>query len=513
MKMKSKVLFVALGLFLMACNNDDDGGGSNTQASISSVSDATTTEGASITHTVALSNAGGGNFVASLSNGSTSNTDFDTDLANATLNEGVTYDAATSELNVPSGVNSFTVGITTTSDAEDENDETYTLTIGGESGTGTITDDDLPSAYIVQNTVQTPEGGRTVFVSVLSSLTDEVRLDDAFEFNGSARARTFNGKVYVFDSEELLVIRYAVNDDNTLQEEDRFSMAQLGAAGFNSQIAFVNDQYALTLPNGLRQFVVWNPTTMEVRGTIDFPPSIPDPFNTSNIGSINVNENGEVFIGIAGVNLGSGTNVPGARVAIVDPVSGTVDVVFDETIASGTEGSFDGEGNYYFSANAYFGIARYLSFPPDVAQTITRINQGERVFDPNFNVSSTLVGGEGLPASVTIKINGDEFLYLMIDATEEELTQNPLFLVQGPSVKVFLGDVSDWEGAVEVPFSDTTKSISDIFVVEDSFYAVARNFIDSSADSASDVFRITSSGTLEKMTEGIGWIEYIARVR
>lgn len=380
-------------------------------------------------------------------------------------------------------------------------------------------DDDNPepssteSVYIVQNTVQAPDVPRTVFISVISNLTDEVDLADAFEFNGSVRAKAFNSKIYVHDSERLLVIKYEINENNKLVEEDRFSMAQLGASSFNSQIAFVNDEYALTLPNGLRAFVIWNPTTMEVTSTIDFPSSIPDPFNTSNIGSINVSSDGKVFIGMAGFDGTTSSNIVGARVAIVDPVNGTVEMVFDENIASGTEGGFDGEDNYYFNANGYFGFARYLGNPPEVAQTITRINQGESAFDPTFNISSTSVGAQGLPASVTMKISGDEFLYVMVDLTEDQLLQNPFALIQGTQARLFHGTVSNWEGAVEVPFSDETKSITDIFVIEGSFYGVARDFSNSSAESVSDIYRITENSTLEKQTEGVGWIEYIAKVR
>ncbi|MEM9328825.1 MAG: hypothetical protein AAGA85_24380 [Bacteroidota bacterium] len=371
----------------------------------------------------------------------------------------------------------------------------------------------LGSAFIVQNTVQAPDAPRTVFLSVVSNLTDEIDLADAFEFNGGSRARVFNGQVYVFDSENLVVIKHNVDENNLLVEEDRFSVSQLGAASFNSQIAFVNDEYALVLPNGLRQFVIWNPTTMAIRSTIDFPSTIPDPFNTSNIGSINVSSDGKVYMGMAGLDFQNFSNVPGARVTIVDPVTEEVDVIFDETIAAGTEGAFDGDGNYYFNANGYFGLSRYIGIPQDAAQTMTRINQGEEAFDPNFNIATTSIGDLGLPQSVTMKMNGDAFLAIMIDQTDEELQGNPFTLTQEPPVKLLLGTTQTWESAVEVPFSDGLKSITDIFVIDGSFYGVAREFTNSSAESLSDIYRISDSGTLEKQTEGVGWIEYIARVR
>ena len=370
----------------------------------------------------------------------------------------------------------------------------------------------LESAYIVQNTVQAPDAPRTVFVNVLSSLTDEIDLADAFEFNGGARTRVFNGKVYIFDSERLLIIRHTVNENNKLVEEDRFSLSQLGIDSFNPMIAFVNEEYALIIPNGLRQFVIWNPTTMEISATIDFPASIPDPFVTSSLGSINVSPEGKIFIGMSGFNFADFSNVPGARVVIVDPVTESVEVVFDENIASGTEGAFDADGNYYFNANGYYGFGRYVGNPKDVAQTMTRINQGEPSFDPAFNISSTTIGNQSLPQSITMKMNGNEFLAVMVDMTNEELQVNPFSLSQDPPLKLLKGNVQDWESAVEVPFSDGVKSITDIFVIDGSFYGVAREFSNREG-LPSDVYRVTDSNTLEKLTEGVGWVEYIAKIR
>ena len=57
----------------------------------------------------------------------------------------MTYNAVTGQITVPAGVTSFTVGYTTTQDNIFEADETTTLTIGGSSGTGTITNDDAPT--------------------------------------------------------------------------------------------------------------------------------------------------------------------------------------------------------------------------------------------------------------------------------------------------------------------------------------------------------------------------------
>ncbi|MFR9721639.1 Ig-like domain-containing protein, partial [Aeromonas diversa] len=60
-----------------------------------------------------------------------------------TLSDGVTLSADGSQLIVPAGVTHFTVTVPTVGDGLVEQDETFTLTVGGKSGIATIIDDDV----------------------------------------------------------------------------------------------------------------------------------------------------------------------------------------------------------------------------------------------------------------------------------------------------------------------------------------------------------------------------------
>ena len=61
--------------------------------------------------------------------------------ATPVFSTGVTNASGT--LTIPAGVSSFTLTYPGLGDTVDEVDETYTVTVGGQSGTGTITDDDV----------------------------------------------------------------------------------------------------------------------------------------------------------------------------------------------------------------------------------------------------------------------------------------------------------------------------------------------------------------------------------
>ena len=136
-----------------------------------SVGNNTQVEGTNLVHSVSLSNASSTaqSYAISLTgNSATAGTDFDNVLANAVFSNGVTYNAVTGQITVPAGVTSFTVGYTTTQDSIHEVDETTTLTIGGSSGTGTITNDDAVPTISVGNNTQV-EGTNLVHSVSLSN--------------------------------------------------------------------------------------------------------------------------------------------------------------------------------------------------------------------------------------------------------------------------------------------------------------------------------------------------------
>ncbi|MFM4834828.1 VCBS domain-containing protein, partial [Aeromonas media] len=101
------------------------------------------TEGGSLEHTVTLSDATQeatqydfairGNGINPASN---------LDWGTAQFSNGVTYNSTTGKITVPAGVSGFTVTIPTVNDRLVEANETLSLTIGGQSGTGTILDND-----------------------------------------------------------------------------------------------------------------------------------------------------------------------------------------------------------------------------------------------------------------------------------------------------------------------------------------------------------------------------------
>ena len=107
---------------------------------IASVGAATEVEATALVHTVTLSGAPASAVTFSLwpsrCYGSRCSSDY---TVTPTFSAGVTLTDTT--LTIPAGVTSFTITYPGLGDTVDEVDETYTVTVGGQSGTGTITDD------------------------------------------------------------------------------------------------------------------------------------------------------------------------------------------------------------------------------------------------------------------------------------------------------------------------------------------------------------------------------------
>ncbi|WMW79455.1 Calx-beta domain-containing protein [Undibacterium cyanobacteriorum] len=133
---------------------------------ISSVTSDTQTEGTALVHTVTLTNASSSStsFAYTIGGGTaTSGTDYGT----PTFSNGVTLVGG--NLIVPAGVTSFTITVPSTQDTIDEANETYNVSVGGVSATGTITDDDAaPTISSVTSDTQT-EGTSLVHTVTLTN--------------------------------------------------------------------------------------------------------------------------------------------------------------------------------------------------------------------------------------------------------------------------------------------------------------------------------------------------------
>jgi VCBS repeat-containing protein len=209
-------------------NNDDP------VPTISTVSNASATEASNIVHTVTLSNASytTTTFALSLGGGTATSggVDYTSTLTNAAFNNGVTISGG--NITIPAGVTSFTVTVPTTSDTIYEPNETYTLTVGSASGTGTINDNDpAPTVSTVSNASAT-EASSIVHTVTLSNASSTAT---TFALNLGGGTATGGGVDYT---------------------------STLTNAAFNNGVTI--SAGTITIPTGVTSFTVTVPTTSDV---------------------------------------------------------------------------------------------------------------------------------------------------------------------------------------------------------------------------------------------------------
>ncbi|MFH4619202.1 Calx-beta domain-containing protein, partial [Vibrio furnissii] len=140
---------------------------------VSTISSSEVDEGQDAVFTVSLSNesTSAQTYSFSLSDGTAGSADYGT----VTFGEGVT-DNGDGTITVDAGVTSFTATVATTDDTIDEANETFTLTVGGQTGTATIVDNDeaptitgVSDAVVSANDATVDEGQDAVFTVSLSN--------------------------------------------------------------------------------------------------------------------------------------------------------------------------------------------------------------------------------------------------------------------------------------------------------------------------------------------------------
>ena len=173
----------------------------------------------------------------------------DLDLSKVRFTNGVTYDEQSGKLIVPVGVKDFSILIPTIDDSIDELDESYTVTVGGESATGSIVDnDDAPTINsVTPNDIDVTEGDLAVFTVTLSNASSqETRFDWSLN-SGSAKpgvdedytdnvqftnnVTLVNGELVVPAGVTSFEVKVPTNDDSIDEPEEDFSITVGGKDG------------------------------------------------------------------------------------------------------------------------------------------------------------------------------------------------------------------------------------------------------------------------------------------
>jgi hypothetical protein len=251
-------------------------------------------------------------------------------------------------------------------------------------------------AILVGVIVDNPEG-RNIYIGAVPSVPEgELDYSEFLEL-GNVDVATYGGWVFAWERGAATLTRYGVRADYSLfrdGEELSFLGHSPGAEFVGGELAFISATRAYALSSQLDAVVVWDPTTMEITGTIPMePPDAPEGFSSFAHHPAVVGD--RVIWEIVSTNLEAEEIHHAVTLAVASAETDEpVRYVTDERCAGANGGHVDERGDYYVRADGYWGqYAAYGRRASDVETCVLRLRAGESEFDPDYMVSMESLTG------------------------------------------------------------------------------------------------------------------------
>jgi hypothetical protein len=257
--------------------------------------------------------------------------------------------------------------------------------------------EDLSEAWLVQSTVQGPQG-RTSYVQLLGSLeARDVDTARALEIAGNGRVFA-QGRDLVFlgSTESTTITRYAPRDDGAFVAAEKVSFASAGFGFLPYGNTFASDGGALLAEGTALTAVAWSPQSATVGRRIDLS-SLARAGLELGVDP-GVARGQTLFLPLQYTSPDRLTVFRGVAVGVVD-LSGSapIEVLTDERCIGGYSGlSLAEDGTVYVSGDGYSGLTRLLD-AMSPATCLLRIKPGEQQFDAAWRLEwpSVLGGRDG----------------------------------------------------------------------------------------------------------------------
>jgi hypothetical protein len=219
-----------------------------------------------------------------------------------------------------------------------------------------------------------------------------VSLDTAYECAGWCGIGAVGGKVYISDAESPVVTRYGFGQDGSFVEEGRIGFSDY-TSGFASIELLLSPTKAYMTGGDSNQIVIWNPSTMQITGTLDLPifearngiePNI--SFNRG-LGAVQ----GRVYASVGWFDYENYQTVGQSEVVIIDTENDVVLEPLPVPCMDMDGASSDAEGNVYLTNWVYSpGASLVNDFDPACS---ARVPSGSDAIDPAWQLRYVDVTG------------------------------------------------------------------------------------------------------------------------
>jgi hypothetical protein len=253
------------------------------------------------------------------------------------------------------------------------------------------------ASFVLGSVVIDADGNRTTYVQALATL-DGGHIDNtnALELPGNGTVIASTKSFFVGLPEEPTWVRYGLNEAGAIEETGRMSLLNTGATAIDYGNAIVDEDTAVSVLSAQAIAIVWNPSTMEIKGEIDLGHLVREGFELEVWTT--VARNGLVYIPGRWADWDGSRIFPAVSITIVDPKTmSVVGIAEDDRCASGGNVAFDADGFAYVMGdgrNASLQMFARAAGAPEPQNCILRIAPGAVDFERDFFFTvPSLTGG------------------------------------------------------------------------------------------------------------------------
>lgn len=281
-------------------------------------------------------------------------------------------------------------------------------------------DDDEPEPevkanYLLASVVIDADGNRTTYAQPLETLDGPFDNTNAIEMPGNGTAIADGKNVFVGLSEEPVWVKYSADAKGKLVESGRISFQNLGISRIDYGNVIVDAETAVSVLSNPPLAVVWNPTTMQIRG------EIPLTHMTKTGYEVEVwttaAHGGKVYIPGRYADWEGGRIFPGVQMTVIDPKALKIDFIAeDDRCASGGRIAFDAAGYGYVLADGRNYSAQMFANAAGTAAAqdtcILRIAPGATDFEADYYYTvPSLTGGRPSITEFEVGTDGDGYAF------------------------------------------------------------------------------------------------------
>lgn len=371
--------------------------------------------------------------------------------------------------------------------------------------TAIVTDEPV---YVVGSALFGPEGTST-YLAVLRDLgPQEIDYAQAIELPGWADVWVHEGAVYVSEGETPQITRYTVTDAGQLEAGATVSFANYGitdAAFWNNTFVSTDKAY---MKNGASEYVIWNPQTMEITGTLPLPAFEPRDGLELRPGTTdrsNVIRDGALYQPFYGSDADYVRFSEDSAIVVIDIATDTVVDTIEAACAGLDIGTQDEAGNLWFSP---WTSGVITPIRDGAAPTcVTKIPVGSELAETAFAFADLTDGREG---AAVHDIVGDKLVFSTFHDERVEITadSDPWALVGGANWRLWTYDPAT-NTASENATIDWNSGAVYTFDVGGGTYAL----VPATDYATSSVYALDDDGNAEHRFDTDGWSIRLFQVR